>query len=252
MQIKKLILIIALLLSACAPSKKAKIISPDKRKSYTSLSERIVSYNLTSSDFDINKAEMEISNNGNSQKLIVSVKYRKTGDYLLTVRHRTGIEAARIFISKDTVIINDRIYKKLYCGSNEYLLKKYGIATDALPIVFGDFSEQIKEAEQIKDCSNGTAEIQGYLDNKEIWYYVACDKAKVTGITVTDKIGTAGINFRFGDHKKSGSYIYPAHINIEDISGKTKIDINIVSVDFKKSEPIEFIPGRSYEKIILK
>ena len=163
-----------------------------------------------------------------------------------------GIEAARVFISHDTVLINDRIYRKLYCGSNEYLLKKYGIATGSLPLVFGDYLDGLKEVEIFKDCSNGVSEIQGYLETKEIWYYLDCNKAKVSGVTISEKTGTAGINMKFGEFRYADNITYPGQILIEDILEKTQISIKILSVDFTDKRQLEFIPGKNYERIILK
>ena len=83
------------------------------------------------------------------------MKYRLPGNYLVSIRNKTGMEAARVYVTHDTVLINDRIYRKLYIGSNEYLLKKYGIATNSLPLVFGDYLKGLSEVEILKDCSNG-------------------------------------------------------------------------------------------------
>lgn len=253
MQGKKLIFIVAAILAGCSPARRANIGIPfEKADSYIELSDKILSRNMTTGNFNIVKAEVEIINNGDSQKLIASCKYRTPENYLLSIRNRTGIEAARIYITKDTILINDRIYRKLYCGSNEYLMDKYGLATNALPLIFGDYIDQITEIEQLKDCKNGTAEIQGYLDRKEIWYYLDCGRAKVSAISLCDKAGTAGINFRYSNFKSVGKFIYPGQINIEDIKGRTKIGIKILSVEYQNIEQIGFIPGRNYEKIILK
>ncbi len=79
------------------------------------LTDRLIASNLTQETLLILfKADVEVFNNGENRKLISTVKYRKPGNYLVSVKHRTGVEAARIYITKDTVLINDRIYKTLY------------------------------------------------------------------------------------------------------------------------------------------
>jgi hypothetical protein len=155
-------------------------------------------------------------------------------------------------VTHDTVLINDRIYRKLYCGSNEYLLKKYGIATNSLPLVLGDYLNGLSDIEILKDCSDGVSQVQGYLDKKEIWYYLDCNRSKVTAVTISDKAGTDGINMKFSDFRFKGSNSYPAVISIEDMMERTKIVIKILSVEFNESDQIEFIPGKNYERIILK
>jgi hypothetical protein len=250
---KEVIVILAITLSGCSSMKKTMTNLPVKSSDdRLALTERTTNRNLTARDFNIVKAEVEILNNGESQKLVATVKYRKPGNYLVTIRNRTGIEAARVYITHDTVLINDRIYRKLYCGSNEYLLKKYGVATNSLPLIFGDYLSDLTEVEILKDCTNGTSEIQGYLETKELWYYIDCKEAKVSAVTISEKTGTAGMNMKFGDFRSEGNIIYPAQIMVEDILEKTQISIKIGSVDLTDSRPLEFIPGKNYERIILK
>jgi len=250
---KEVIIISVVILSGCSSMKKTMINVPVKSESNNlELTERTLNRNLTGIDFNIVKAEVEINNSGESQKLVASVKYRKTGNYLVTIRNRTGIEAARVYITHDTVLINDRIYRKLYIGSNDYLLKKYGIATNSLPLVLGDYLIGLTEVDILKDCSNGVYEMQGYLETKEIWYYIDCNKAKVSAVTISEKTGTAGMNMKFGDFRSAENITYPAQILIEDILEKTQISIRIVSIDFKEKSKLEFIPGKNYERIILK
>jgi hypothetical protein len=250
---KELVIVAAIVFSGCSSVKKAEVLVPVKSSdSSLELNKRALNRNLTKGSFNIVKAEVEILNNGDSQKLIASMKYRVPGNYLLTIRNRTGIEAARVYITHDTVMINDRIYRKLYCGSNEYLLKKYGIATNSLPLVLGDYLNELSEVEILKDCTGGISQIQGYLDSKEIWYYLNCSKSKVTAVTISDKAGTAGINMEFSEFMERGNNSYPEKISIEDAMQKTKIIIKIISVEFNNNDQLEFIPGKNYERIILK
>ncbi|HOB82872.1 MAG TPA: DUF4292 domain-containing protein [Bacteroidales bacterium] len=251
---KEIILIVTVILSGCTAVRKANVTIPAVRnvENDMSLTERIIGSNLTAKDFNILKANVEVINNGEEQKLIASIKYRRNGNYLVTIRNRSGIEAARAMVTSDTVLINDRIYRRLYCGSSDYLSNKYGVSADLLPLVFGDYLDGLTETEVLKDCSNGTSEIQGYHHNKELWYSLDCKSAKVTSVTVSEKYGTAGINMKFGNFKSEGNSLYPGRISLEDVSGKTKILIEIISIDFADQRELEFISGRNYERIILK
>ena len=110
---KEIVVIGAEILSGCSSMKKTIINVPVKSESNNlELTERTLNRNLTGIDFNIVKAEVEVMNNGESQKLVASVKYRKPGNYLVTIRNRTGIEAARVYITHDTVLINYSIYRK--------------------------------------------------------------------------------------------------------------------------------------------
>lgn len=253
MQRKRIILLAVLILSGCSVPKKAVLTIPEKViTDNMTLTERLLGSNITAMDFDIIKAEIDIFNNGENRKLLCSIKYRKPGNYLIAVKHRSGMEAARIYITNDTIMVNDRIYKNLYIGSKDYLFKKYGIETRMLPLVFGDYLNSLRDAETIKDCKNGISEIQGYLDGKEIWYFIDCNKGKLKAVKISDRIGTSGININFDEFKKSGNNLFPGRITVEDTKGENKVIISIGEVEYRDSEKIEFIPGRNYKKIILK
>ena len=101
--------------------------------------ERIENQNLTKRNFFIQKAEIEILSEEENQKLIASIKFIYPDQYLISLKSKTGIEAARIFITDDTVLINDRINRKLYFGKPAQLKNKYGISPAVLPVVLGDF-----------------------------------------------------------------------------------------------------------------
>ena len=227
------------------------IREPVKEKDIA-LTDRLLASNLTANDFDIVRADIEIFNNGETRRLISTLKYRNPGNYLISIKHRTGLEAARIYITKDTVLVNDRIYKTLYVGSNDYLLEKYGIETAVIPLIFGDYLNSLTEAVTLKDCKNGISEMQGYINNREIWYYMDCNRAKLSSVSVRDKAGTSGIELNFSEFRRSGNLLYPGKIIFEDVRGRNKIIINIESVTYIDSEIIEFVPGRNYKKVILK
>lgn len=249
----KIVILLILMLSGCTAMKKSSMRKPEvPAVSHMTLRERILAMNMTMHDFNIPRADVEIISNGNNQKLIATLKYRRSGDYLISVKSRAGIEAARIYITKDTIMVNDRMYRKLYVGSSEYLLDKYGIATDLLPLLFGDYIEDLTEMETIKDCKTGVSEIQGYRDNRELWYFLDCIRGKVSGITISEKTGPAGINIKFSDFKKYDHLMYPGKIVIEDTMEKTRIILGIGSVEYDSNDRLEFIPGRNYDKIILK
>lgn len=253
MSVRKLLFLGLLILSSCSVSKKkftpaAAVRVPEG----TSMADMLTAANITSRDFDIVKADIEVFSNGSGRRLLASVKHRKPGEYLISLRHRTGIEAARIFINRDTIMVNDRIYRNLYIGSNDWLIERYGIGTMLIPLVFGDYLASMSDAVTLSDCRSGVSEIQGYIGDRELWYYIDCNSAKVSSVTVSDISGRNPVKLSFGSFKRSGNYFYPGKISIVDMTGSNRISIEIASVEFRDSGKIEFIPGNNYEKIILK
>ena len=117
----KIILLISLLASACSVSRRNVVVYEESVGDKLSLFDRTREKNITETDFNIRKAEIEIKNNDQKQKLLANLKYKNPGTYLLSIRGKTGIEAARVYITKDTILINDRINKRLFYGSTRYL-----------------------------------------------------------------------------------------------------------------------------------
>ena len=249
---RTVVLVIAFIITGCSAIKRTGITYDEKEYGYKNLVERVIAGNITKSNFNITKADIEVENNGKKQKLMANLKYRTPGIYLLSVRNKTGIEAARAYITKDTLMINDKIYKKLYCGSTEYLSDKYGISIGSLPLITGDFLYNFTEGYELAKCENGTEKIQGYLNGKKIWYYVNCNQAKVIAVSINDIGDAGGINMEFSNFKESDRYVFPETIQIEDFTKKTKIRIDISGVIFNKKDSIIFLPGRNYDKIMLK
>lgn len=186
------------------------------------------------------------------RKLLASVKYRTTGEYLISLKHKTGMEAARIYIKGDSVLVNDRINRNLYITSDNYLYERFGVGTKLVPLVFGDYLGNMTDVVTLRDCRSGVSEIQGSAGDRDIWYYIDCKTGKVSSVTVSDQVGRNSVSFSFSEHRKTGNYLYPGMIRIADNVGMGKVNIAIGSVEFRDSEKLEFIPGRNYEKIILK
>jgi hypothetical protein len=150
------------------------------------------------------------------------------------------------------VLINDRINRKLYYGSTEYLLNKYGITTNALPLLLGDFLYNKDYKGDINNCKNGKSELEGYLEKRNIWYSINCDKEKVSAARISDELEITGISLNFQNFQNIGNTVFPGTIQVQDFTEQTIIRIEIASVKFNNNEAIEFIPGRNFKKILLK
>jgi hypothetical protein len=206
--------------------------------------------NISNNDFFITKAEIEILNNGERQKFIASFKFKNPGIYLISLRNNAGIEGARIYISKDTILINDRINKKLYCGSGRYIRSKYGINTSTIPVIIGDFiDEEEKKITEFK-CSNNKSEISEITEEKEIKYIIDCREGKISETKIIH--GTEGIVLVFSKFINNNRKHYPQSIKIEESKKESEINIKIRKIEFNPIEKVVFIPGKEYEKVVLK
>lgn len=248
---KSSVILFCFIVSSCSVTRKN--ISPEVGGKSVQLKfiEQVKALNITNSDFNITKAEIEIRNDKEKQKMICNMKYQKPGKYLVSLKSQAGIEAARIFITEDTVMINDRINKKLYYGKPDYLLEKYGITTEILPIVLGDLIANISYDEET-DCQNGETVLESEVDGKEIIYTIDCRKKKVNYIRYFNVENEKGIIIEYGKFYELEESTIPKNIRITDSTEETSIYIDIERIEKGLEKDITFIPGKSYEKILLR
>ncbi len=148
-------------------------------------------------------------------------------------------------------MVNDRINKKLYYGSTNYLNKKYGITTEMLPIILGDFITNIEDGE-INECEKNKAYVDDRIKGKEIKYTVDCNKMKVINLTVYDEITQTNININFRNFNKRDEYTIARNISLKADNKNERIEINIEKLEIGLKNDIIFIPGKKYEKILLR
>jgi hypothetical protein len=211
----------------------------------------VVESNLTNTDFTIQKAEIQYLDERSEVNIIASARHKADNKYLVSLRTRTGIEIARIFISEDTLLLNDRINKKLYCGSPEYLEKKYGISLDALPLVFGDLIMEWKTEEPVL-CKEGRSRIMAFIGSREVNYLLDCIEKKVTAISMKNENAENHIEITLGGFQSIGKKVYPGIIEITESIGQSKIKIEIKKIEFNAIDNLNFIPGVNYEKVVVK
>lgn len=250
MQKQALIFLILLIFSGCSVFRKAPADNGIRNigGNYNVSLEATEAKNISNSGFFITKAAVEISGSEINEKMLCTVKYTNPGKYLISVRSRTGIEAARLFISEDTVLVNDRINRSLYYGSNEKLAEKYGFSYLFIPLIFGDYLSDRMD-ENTVDCKDGLLGKRSILQGSVIDYTIDCETEKAVGALTGEN---KELIFRFAKFKKVGNITIPEEIEIEDILRGTKIFVIVERIEYPWDGIIEFTPGANYEKIHLK
>jgi hypothetical protein len=248
---KYTLIILCIVSTACSVAKKNLQVEAITVPGEMNLIEEVKALNITNGDFNILKSEIKVSNDIESQKMICNIRYQKQGTYLISLKSQAGIEAARIFITKDTILINDRINKKIFYGDPDYLLEKYGITSDVLPVIIGDYISDVNSDEEIK-CLNGKTFIKKTEGDKEIVYTIDCKKKKITNVSSLDTEAHKGIVLRFDRFIEKDKILIPGNIEITDTNEETTILIRIEKVETELESDITFIPGKNYEKVLLK
>lgn len=213
--------------------------------------DKVMMHNITRKNFYISKASIVFERNGNALSGFASIKYKAPDKYLISIRTFGGFEVIRAFLSGDTLLVNDRINRKLLYGKPEYLKMKFGIDPSMLPVIFGDFYyKPISEAKGY-DCKNGLTSSIFSLGKYNGLFTVDCDREKVITTSVESAKGRSYLLLNFNDFSESGDVIYPKSISVEQKDEQIKISIDIKNIEYSWEGEIEFIPGAKYEKVEL-
>jgi hypothetical protein len=209
------------------------------------------SQNITNSGFFIQKAEIETITSEESNKFIANIKFEKPDKYLISLRSRTGIEGARIYIFGDSLQMNDRINKKLYYGTSIYLERKYGFSQSFLPLILGDLILEKRCETAQEKCIENKMSLDCQLKGVPLSYRIDCNKRKVIAVDQIRSLNKKGISIKYGKYFKAGNTVVPRIIEFDDDNYGISVKIKILKVQSPWVGNISFIPGKGYELIEL-
>ncbi|HOO98144.1 MAG TPA: DUF4292 domain-containing protein [Bacteroidales bacterium] len=246
------IILIIYLMYGCSPARRTGITASLPEDIKEVYAERIAENNLTNKDFNISRADIEISTAKGKSTLLASLRYKTNGNYLLSIRSRTGIEIMRLYCSEDTIMINDRINRKLYKGSTEYLQAKYGISFGLIPLMLGDIVFDLSERNKIMSCTGEGKKNEYSISENTVEYIAECLKGKLKKARVKSSAGAGSIIIDYSRYISDDKNIYPSLISLKDEDQKTVLNMEIRRISFDTGEPIRFIKGAGYEEVILR
>ena len=204
--------------------------------------------NFTSRPFFIQRADINIVNGKQSQRLISTIRFAQPDSFLISVRTLAGIEAARILLAGDSIFVNDRLNRVLHYGSNQGVKRKYGFDMAFFPALLGDLMTGSRSQANL-NCNDGQAvtrvSSEGYIINS----FVNCRNKKIEKIEIENEFVKNFISINFDDFEKDGKMIFPRDIKINNFANFDLIEVNIRKVEFNTDSRIGFIPGRNYERV---
>ena len=247
------ILILNTLLGGCSISKKlVNTTSEYSSKHITdNILEDVKERNITNLNFYIEKAEIEIITEKGTEKYTGNIKFEKPDKYLISLKSRSGIEGARIYISNDSILVNDRINRKLYYANDFYLEKKYGFNLSCLPIIFGDIVLVKGYEENTGKCLENRCKIDCIVQGLRLSYDIDCNKRKVISVNEINNYVQQSLKFKYDSFLSIKEILIPKVMEFEENQHNIHIRIKIKKVDFLWNGSIKFIPGRGYELIKL-
>jgi Domain of unknown function (DUF4292) len=237
----------------CSVTRNVIVETQDKSNRYNSdnVAESVRQQNITNSGFIIGKAEIEINKNKSKEKYLANIKYDPPDKYLISLKSRSGIEGARIYLTNDTILVNDRINQIEYYGTSFYLRKKYGFSMSVMPLIFGDLvvEENFKNPEN--KCLEDNLKFEFKVKGIALNYIIDCKKRKVILVEQINNLAQPGIRIKYDRFHILGDILVPEAIELEDYQYNTTIRIKILKIEKPWKGNIKFIPGKGYELIEL-
>lgn len=246
-----MILMLCSILAACSVSRKAGKYSDKSVKSDIDENsiESVINNNLSNNSFYIQRADINVIQNNASARFTASIKYRKPDTTLITIRSKSGIEAGRALITSDTIIINDRINRKVLVGSPLMLGSKYGIEPALLFTVIGDIIVEEKDKGRLLNCMKGVYSDRFEINGKNMTYKIDCDRKKVVEALFQGDFKSGDITIGFDNMNNYKGLIYPGKIELDDDMNSIKIVVEIRKIESPWYGKITFIPGAGFKVI---
>jgi len=217
-------------------------------RKWKDVEELIVKHNITDNNFFINKARIEVVTEDVKESFLATIKFIIPDTFLISLRSKAGIEAARIFFTSDTILINDRINRKLLFGKPAKAGRKFSISPEIVPVLLGDFiGESVNQFDN--ECFKGRSNIYTAINGNILRFIIDCNKAKVVSVSRESSNSKTQTVIEFDKFIRLADKFYPSIINIH--YSEIMVNIKLDKVEYPWKGNIEFIPGNNYELVEL-
>lgn len=243
--------LIALILFSCSVSRKSRSGNNDSsvtEKSSNTLKE-IVSNNLSNEDFFIQRADVKLTQENVTVHFNAAIRFRRPDSLLISVKAKTGIEAGRALITRDTLVINDRINRKVIVGDASGIRRKYGIDPYYIFAMLGDLIVNESEAAEAVDCRNGISLPRLQVNERRIEYTIDCSRGKVVKAFFEGDIRSANVELAYSDFINVSRIKIPQRIEISSDMNNVNIEIEIKKIIMPWDGPLRFITGSGYKVV---
>jgi len=248
-----MILFTGILLAGCSSLRKSKSEKETVLNNQTTVNilKIVNNQNITNRSFFIQKAEIEFTTKNEKTKFIGNIRFEYPDKYLISLKSRTGIEGARIYINKDSVLINDRLNKRMYFGKSNYFRRKYGLDQSIMPLILGDLIADKKCESKLSSCIEEKANFECYIMGISLQYILDCNKGKVLMVRDLNNYNQSDIELKYSKYLKLDNILIPGIIEFTDSQYDIFVKIRIVKVEYPWDGNVKFIPGKGYEIIDL-
>lgn len=208
---------------------------------------RTLEQNISRTGFFIERGRISTSGEGGRISLMFSLKYNEKGEYLISLRSNTGMEAFRVMLTKDTVLINDRINQTVLYGNPYDFERITGIPADLLIVIFGDLFRISGKANIYGEDSRAELRIEDYFLGLLVKTVIDKRIAKVKSVLITTGVTDEYISIDYLKHRED-RFKLPKKVEINDFRRKVKIALRIEKYSVPWIGEIEFIPGKGFKQ----
>lgn len=236
----------AILASGCAVSRKTgSNVRPLLSRDGGTILELANNQNITNSSFFIEKGRISTTGESGRIRLLFTMKYKQPGIYLISLKSITGTEAFRVYLTRDTVLINDRINKITYAGKPFDFERITGLPAALLKLSVGDFFSQKEKEKKVMECVEGKLIVEDYYQGLKIESIMDCGIGKTKKVTIASGLPNELISILYSKHDND-FYKIPGKVELNDFRRNVKIVIKIEKKSVPWNGDIEFVPGREY------
>jgi hypothetical protein len=207
--------------------------------------------NIEKENFFIEKASVLLIVNNRKTRLVFNTKYVKPDEFMFSIRNNAGIEGARVYISNDTLLINDRVKRKVICGKPKDFEKYSGIPYDFLRIMFGDIFISGKEEEHKYELIDNKVILLQQFNGKKFNSVVDNHIGKVISASFLEENEKEWMTMSYSKHRETYKKI-PQVIEIKDFKREMTAKIKLEKIQIPWDGVIEFIPGKGYNIEVIK
>jgi hypothetical protein len=207
----------------------------------------VLKNNLSNNDFYIQRADVRLTQENVTVRFNAAIKFKRPDSLLVSVKAKTGMEAGRALITRDTLIINDRINKRVIVGDAKSIRKKYGIDPYYIFALLGDLIVNERETARDIDCSRGLNMPRIQTNDKRIEYTIDCSMGKVVKALFEGDVRSGNILLNYSGFTALSRIMIPGKIEISDDLNNMNILIEIRKIEMPWNGQLKLITGSGYK-----
>lgn len=227
--------------AGCSSLRKGKTNVPHTEPApadYSALIGSVIDNNITEVGFEIRKGSIELEGTEIEGRFGLHARLNSRGDFYCSVRGPLGIELVRLLMVGNDIAAIDRINKTVYVGKKDAVLRRNGMPSDFMKIIFGDMPSENEG--NFRSGSGGTIALTAGDEDFARSINVCPDEMKVCSETIDAKATEHQIYLTFSNFVTSGERRHASLITMEEKKRMFHVKLNIDDLILGYNSDIEF------------